>query len=84
MTPFAKALSMGMVLDAARAQGDKSLFTMGQLVNAGIGAGLGGLGGIMMARMLGDMFGVPRQQTSSILGRGGLLAGGLVGSGLVR
>ena len=83
MTPFAKALSINMVLEANQGQG-QGQFTFGQLAQAGAGAGLGLLGGTVMARVLSDMIGLPRAGTRKFMGRGGILGGALIGGGFVR
>ena len=82
MTPFAKALSIGMVLDAN--QNKPGPISFGQLAKAGIGAGLGVLGGTLMARVLSDMLGLPRAGTQTAMQYGGGLGGALTGAGFVR
>ena len=83
MTPFAKALSIQMVLDAERDKPGSPL-SFGQLAKAGVGAGLGVLGGTMMARVLTDLLGLPQPGTRTFMQRGGGLGGALVGAGFVQ
>lgn len=82
MTPFAKTLSINMLLDANQAQ--PGALSFGQLAKAGIGAGLGVLGGTLMARVLTDMLGLPQAGTRSFMQRGGGLGGALIGAGFVQ
>ena len=79
LTPYVKALSINMILDAHREK--PGMMSFGQLAKAGVGAGLGVMAGTVIARALTSMLGLPAVGTQTFMRGGGGIVGGLLGGG---
>lgn len=81
MTPVEKAMAMNVILQASDGR-DRGLIGFGDLVRGAVGAGLGYVGGVAVAKTMDALLGLP-DPMQQILHATGAIGGALVASGLM-